>query len=264
MEGFRDRVRRGERLLGAFIKTPSVHATEILGGIGFDFLVVDQEHGPFDAAALDMLALAGRAGGAACLVPGAAAAPPRRAGALHRGAAGGSVPQGSPPEPARAAARACRHREGYRGFTTSSRAGGYGAIGMAEHVEAADRNVTVVAMIEDAAALDHLDEILTTPGVDAILVGRADLAISLGETSVAAPAVARAVDRVLQACRRLDLPAFIFAGEVAEAAPFAERGATGFIIGSDQGLLRTAALEVQARFRAEIARGAGPKARSEP
>lgn len=251
--GFRDRVRRGERLLGTFIKTPSVHATEILAGIGFDFLVIDQEHGPFDATALDVLALAARAGGAACLVRVADATPSRLAGVLDMGFAGVITPHVSSAETALAVAGACRFRGGRRGFTNSARAGGYGAVSMAEHVDTADQSVTVMAMIEDAEAFENLDDILRTEGVDAILVGRADLAISLGETSVAAPAVTRAVDHVLEACRRLNVPAFIFVSDVDEALPFAEQGTTGFIIGSDQAMMRGAAVAIQARFRAKIA-----------
>ena len=58
---FRERLRAGELLLGAMLKTPTVHATEIFGSLGFDFVVIDQEHGPFDTHALDTLALAARA-----------------------------------------------------------------------------------------------------------------------------------------------------------------------------------------------------------
>ena len=252
-DSFRERVRRGERLLGAFIKTPSVHATEILARIGFDFLVIDQEHAPFDAAALDMLALAGRAGGVACLVRVADTAPARLAGVLDMGFAGVVAPHVNSAEAAVALARACRHRGGGgRGFTNSSRAGGYGAKTMVEHVDSADRQVTVVAMIEDAEALDSLDEILTTPGIDAILVGRADLAVSLGEAALDAPVVTQGVDRVLAACRRLKLPAFIFATDVAEASRFARCGVSGFIIGSDQSMMRTTAQDIHARFQAQI------------
>ena len=50
---FRRRLRAGEHLLGTFIKTPTTHATEILGMLGFDFVVIDQEHAPFSASVID-------------------------------------------------------------------------------------------------------------------------------------------------------------------------------------------------------------------
>ena len=248
---FRERVRRGERLLGTFVKTPSVHALEILGSLGFDFLVIDQEHGPFDTAALDVMAVAARASGTACLVRVADTAPFRISGVLDLGFSGIIAPHVTSGGGARAAARACRHRGGDRGYSNSSRAGGYGASSMTRHVEDADEHVTLIAMIEDADALSNLDEILTTPGVDAILIGRADLAISLGEATVSAPPVARAVGDVLEACQRQAMPNFIFARDLAEAAPYAQAGATGFIIGSDQSLMREAALDLCVRFREE-------------
>lgn len=91
-ERFRERVGRGERLLGTFLKTPGVHATEILAGIGLDFLVVDQEHALFDSTTLDTMALAARAGGIAYLVHVADASPARLVGILDLGFAGVIVP----------------------------------------------------------------------------------------------------------------------------------------------------------------------------
>ena len=252
---FHVRLKRGGRLLGTFLKTPGVHATEILGAVGYDFLVVDQEHGPFDLAVLDILALAARAGDTPCLVRVADTSPARIGGVLDMGFAGIIAPHVTSADVARLVARACRHRpgSGSRGFSNSTRAGGYGGLRMAAHIDEADRSVTVVAMIEDAAALDELDAIVSTEGIDAVLIGRADLAVSLGETTTDAPVVTHAVDQVLAACRRADVPAFVFASDVAEAEPFARRGAKGFIIGSDQALLRRAAREIEEQFRRTIA-----------
>ena len=62
---FRSRVLRGDLLLGAMLKSPTFHATEIFAGRGFDFFVIDEEHAPFDRHDLDGLALAAGAGGIA-------------------------------------------------------------------------------------------------------------------------------------------------------------------------------------------------------
>ena len=250
---FRARVQGGNRLLGTFLKTPGVHATEILSAVGYDFLVVDQEHGPFDSAVLDVLALAARACGTACLVRVADNTPARIGGVLDLGFAGIIAPHVTCAEVAREVAWACRHRGGSRGFSNSTRAGGYGTLGMTAHVDESDRSVTVVAMIEDAAALEDLDTIVTTAGINAILIGRADLALSLDEAATDAPAVTQAVDRVLTVCERHGVPAFVFAGDVAEAESFARRGAKGFIISSDQAMLRKAAHDVRDQFHLIIA-----------
>ncbi len=64
---FRDRLLGGERLLGSFVKTPTPHATEILGLVSFDFVVIDEEHAPFSRSATDMALLGARAGQIAAL-----------------------------------------------------------------------------------------------------------------------------------------------------------------------------------------------------
>lgn len=53
---FREWLLAGQHLFGTFVKTPTAHATEILGAVGFDFVVVDEEHAPFDRAATQALA----------------------------------------------------------------------------------------------------------------------------------------------------------------------------------------------------------------
>ena len=65
---FRQRLVSGAFLAGSFVKTPSPHATEILGNSGFDFIVVDQEHAPFDRVTTDLVLLAARAAGVAGVV----------------------------------------------------------------------------------------------------------------------------------------------------------------------------------------------------
>ena len=66
--GFRQQFVRGETLLGTFIKTPSSHSTEILGSLGFDFVVIDAEHAPFDRVTIDTALLGARAAGTAGIV----------------------------------------------------------------------------------------------------------------------------------------------------------------------------------------------------
>src|ERR1700759_139453 len=90
--GFRKRFLAGEPLLGSFIKTPTSHAIEILGGLGFDFVVIDEEHAPFDRVAIDMALLAARASGTAGIVRVAEATPAKLLAARDDGAASVLVP----------------------------------------------------------------------------------------------------------------------------------------------------------------------------
>jgi 2-keto-3-deoxy-L-rhamnonate aldolase RhmA len=249
---FRERLLARELLLGTFIKTPVTHPVEIIGGAGFDFVVIDQEHAPFDRVTLDSLILAGRAAGTAVLVrvPGGAARdilPP-----LDCGAQGVLVPHVSSSAIATGIAAEARYAGGHRGFTNSSRAGRYGAAGFQEHVATCDAQTAVIAMIEDLAALDVLQDIGNVAGLDAFFIGRGDLSIALGVDSPSAPEVVRATEQIAAAGRKAGkaLCAHVDRIDSPDVAWLRSLGVTAFIVSSDQGLQRRAALQTLADFKA--------------
>src|SRR5690606_974959 len=116
-ERFRARLLAREPLLGTFIKTPASPVVEVAGAAGLDFVVVDQEHAPFDRVTVDAMILGGRAADLAVLVrvPGAEARdilPP-----LDCGAQGVLVPHVDSGARAQAVVAEARYRGGRRGFT---------------------------------------------------------------------------------------------------------------------------------------------------
>ncbi|MBK1842352.1 aldolase [Azospirillum sp. YIM B02556] len=245
---FRQLLKDRKPLLGTFIKTPTSHTVEVFGELGFDFVVIDAEHAPFDRRSIDVALLAARAAGIAGLVRVAEPSPSQILAALDDGAAGVLVPHVASPEAAAAAVSACRYRGGRRGFSNSPRAGRYGGMALWPHVEAQDAAVAVIAMIEDPEALDVLDPIMAVEGLDAVFIGRADLTVALGAASPEAPEVRSAVMQIIEAASRADLPVCIMAATVEEAESFAQLGATGFMIGSDLGLMRQAASRIHGDF----------------
>ena len=198
---FRKRLSAGEILTGTFIKTPTGHTTEIFGDLGYDFVVIDEEHAPFDRRAIDDALVAARAAGIAGLVRVASGSPSNLLSVLDCGAIGVLVPHVATAERAREVAASCRYRGGSRGFSNSPRAGRYGGLNLAQHIENGDAITTVIAQIEDPSAIGVVDEIARVDGIDALFVGRGDLAAAMGETSAEAPAVRAASERVAQALR---------------------------------------------------------------
>lgn len=245
---FRARFGRREALLGTFIKTPTTHSIEILGGMGFDFVVIDEEHAPFDRVTIDMGLLAARAVGTAGLVRVAEPTPSKLLAVLDDGAAGVLVPHVSSVEKARAVVSACRYRGGSRGFSNSPRAGGYGAAGMWQHVDAQDKAATVIAMIEDPEALDVIDDIVAVEGLDGVFVGRGDLSVAMGAESPNAPAVRAATEKIAAAAAAVGKPVCVMVGSIAETDGFRALGASAFIVSTDQGLMRQAAAKVVKDF----------------
>jgi 2-keto-3-deoxy-L-rhamnonate aldolase RhmA len=125
---FRRRFLAREVLLGTFVKTPGPHTTEALGGAGLDFVVIDEEHGPFDRGSIDLALLGARAGGIAGLVRVSDTG--HLLAALDDGATGVLVPHVDSPQRAAEVVALCRYRGGRRGFSNTTRAGGYGGRGI--------------------------------------------------------------------------------------------------------------------------------------
>lgn len=239
--GFRKRFGSKEHLIGTFVKTPDPHPIEILGDIGFDFVVIDEEHAPWDRVAIDHALLAARASGTAGIVRISEPTAARVLSVLDDGAAGILVPHVSSAAKAREIAAACRYRGGKRGFANTNRAGRYGGTGMWEHIDASDASVTFIAMIEDPEALDEIDEIFAVDGLDGVFIGRGDLTVAYGVENGAAPEVEQACERILAAAMKAGKPVAVLASGADEARRFQAMGATTFLIGSDQGFMRQSA-----------------------
>ena len=238
---FRARFAAGEQLVGTFIKTPTSHGIEILGDLGYDFVVIDEEHAPFDRVSIDIGILAARASGTAGFVRVAAPTADNILSVLDCGATGVLVPHVSSVAKAKEIVAASRYRGGKRGFSGSPRAGRYGGAGMAQHIESQDKTVTVIAMIEDPEALDEIDAIVAVDGLDGFFIGRGDLTVAFGAPSNDAPAVRDAVDKIIKAAKKVGKPVCVMVGSAAEAKPFKAQGASAFIVSTDQGFLRRAA-----------------------
>ncbi|MBS0536017.1 MAG: aldolase [Proteobacteria bacterium] len=238
---FRQRLLAGDKLVGSFLKTPTSHGTEILAGAGFDFVVIDQEHAPFDRTTTDIALMAARGHDIPALVrvPG----PEGILSVLDCGATGILVPHVKSAAYAREVAALFRYRNGARGFATSTRAGGYTAVPMWKHIAAADSQVTFVAQIEDPVALDEIDAIAAVEGVDSLFIGRGDLTAAYGDETKDPPAVVRAVERISEAARKAKKNISVYVGSAQEAAWLKSHGASVFILSSDQGFLRQAAMK---------------------
>jgi 2-keto-3-deoxy-L-rhamnonate aldolase RhmA len=249
-DSFRARLLRGDALVGSFLKTPTLHGAEILGSLGFDFLVVDEEHSPFDRQSTDAALFAARATGCAGFVRVQSPAPHHILSVLDCGATGVLVPHVATAALAKQVAAACRYKGGKRGYSGSVRAAGYGGGKMWDYIGRADAAATVVAQIEDPEALDEIDAIAATEGIDALFIGRGDLTAAMGAATNDAPEIRDAVDRIAAAAKRAGKPVMVFVGGMKEAEWLRGIGATAFVYSSDQGFMKQAAAKALSDVRA--------------
>ncbi len=239
----RERLHARDLLTGTWIKTPHPHVIEVLSLSPLDLIVLDAEHAPFDRASLDLCIMAARAGGKPVLVRPASSAHEHILNALDCGADGVIVPHVRSADEAREIVRACHYVPGGRGFAGSSRAAGYTTLGMAKHRERA-KDVTVIAQIEDVEAVEAIGEIAAVDGIDALFIGRADLTISYAAVSPDDAVVVAAVDRICAAGKAAGRTVGMFLGRVGDVPEWRAKGASLFVLQSDQDFLLKGAAEL--------------------
>jgi 2-keto-3-deoxy-L-rhamnonate aldolase RhmA len=176
----RARLRAGEVVLGTFLNLGSPVSAEICGLAGFDWVLIDLEHGSGTEADLLPQLQALEHTGAAPVVRVEANERPRFARALDSGAEGVMVPRVDTAEEARRAAASMRYPPaGVRGMAYMNRAARWGGRSWAE-VEAFNERVVGVIQIESEEAVANVEEIAAVEGVDALFVGPSDLTQSMG------------------------------------------------------------------------------------
>lgn len=233
------------RQIGTFVKTGAPQIIEILGGAGLHFAVIDAEHAPFDRATLDIMVIAARSVALPLFVRIADMQPATVQSALDLGVSGLLVPHVDSAEHARRLVACTRFLDGERGYSSSPRFAGYGAMGMKRAVEAGN-GTTVICQIESRAGCAAAAEIAAVDGVAGLFVGRADLALSFGLADARAPEVMQATVEVLDVARRAGKIGGVAIGESQECGEFEPMGASWFVVGSDQALLRRGALAMMA------------------
>ena len=221
MSDLRRRVLAGEPLLGTFLDLGSALAADITAGAGFDWLVIDLEHG---AGGRDATLAQLQAARVPVIVRVPGADSEETGWVLDHGAAGVLVPRVQGVRDAARAEAASRY-SGARGLDPGSRAAAFGRD--AGYGQRADRERVVMIQIETRGALDAVEEIAALPGVDALFVGPYDLGVALGVTPGAAtPEVQEAAGRVAAAARAAGKGAAVFLGDPALAPTYRDLGFT--------------------------------------
>jgi len=196
------KLREGKPVIAATITVNSVEVAAQTANLGFDFLWIEMEHSPITLETLRSMVLAMR--GLPALpfarVPVNEIWTAKRV--LDMGVSGVMFPFTSTPELARQAAAACRYPpHGCRGS----------GAGLAKfcwpdpdrYSDSADENVTVIIIIEEARAVERIDEIAATPGVDVMFIGTSDLSFSLGlRGEQKHPKLQEAIAKVVEAGKR--------------------------------------------------------------
>lgn len=201
------RLKAGETTYGAWLTVASPVVAELVAGAGFDWVVIDTEHGGFGNEGLmhDLIAFNGSPSVPIVRAPWNDAV--RIKQILDMGADGVLVPMVNSPAEARDAVAACKYPpEGTRGFGPR-RASDYGR-NIDAYVDQANDGVVVMLQIEHVDAVAQIDDILDTPGIDVVCLGPTDLSGSAGVLrQFEHPVVVDSVTKVLTAAKERKMPA---------------------------------------------------------
>ncbi|MEM6683404.1 MAG: aldolase/citrate lyase family protein, partial [Pseudomonadota bacterium] len=226
---------------------------EVFGRSALDAICLDAEHSPFDRADLDRCVFALKASGKPAIVRVPSCQPEHILNALDLGTDGILAPHIITKSDAEALVEAATYGKG-RGYSGSTRAAGYMAKNMATHLAESDGAAAIIAQVEDAAALEHLDDILSVAGIDCVFIGRADLTVSLGFNDPSAPDVVRAVEDICAAAKAAGVPSGMFTSNISELGHWQALGASVFLLGSDHGFLLSGAAKMVDAVNQQISR----------
>jgi 4-hydroxy-2-oxoheptanedioate aldolase len=197
------KLRSQQFVVGTFLEIPSPALVELLGLAGFDFVVVDREHGAIDLKDTEDLIRAGLSTDISVLVRVPTCEPAAISQPLDMGAAGIHVPQVETVEMAELAVNSSKHHPlGDRGLQVYVRSASYGARGAANYIATANDDSLIVVQVEGERGVSNLDTILAVEGIDVAFIGPYDLSQSLGfPGQLRHPCVERAMAEAIRKAR---------------------------------------------------------------
>ena len=239
-----------KKTVGAWLQTGSNITAEIFGKAGFDFVMVDMEHGPGDIMTLIHQLQAMSKFDVAPFARAPWNDPVAIKKILDAGVYGVLIPYVSTKEEAEMAVKACKYPlEGIRGVAPSPRAGGFGMNGN-NYLENANEQTVVMTAMETPEAVANIDEIVKVNGLDGIFIGPMDLATSMGYfCNPKNPEVQDAIKKIEKAVLDTDKFLGTVAGSFEQAQALYDKGYSLVVVMSDSTSLAKLAIDNVNKFR---------------
>jgi len=251
----RDKLRAGRPVIGPFCNLTDPQAVEAVGLAGFDFCILDHEHGRIGVKEVEHLVRAAEVSGTSPVIRVSDLNPARITTALDVGAEMVQVPNLATSEHARIAVRSARYFEpgGERGTSPYNRGANYN-IGGGFDAKRLDEEQLLLIQVEGGEGLGNLDAIHDVPGYDGIFQGPNDIARSLGLAGqMAHPKVVAEVEKAAKLIRDKGRFVGTFCATVEQAAQWTQLGVQYISIDTDVHILGEAFCEMVARLREVVA-----------
>jgi 2-keto-3-deoxy-L-rhamnonate aldolase RhmA len=250
-------LQNGQSLIGtmvAEIRQPAV--MQLLVNAGFDFVIIDNEHGPFSIETIADLSRAARQLGLTPLVRVPDLAYPYLAQSLDAGAQGIMLPRVFDAGQVRQAVQMIKYPPvGIRGCALSRGFTDFKAGPLAENMASANEQTALIVQIETQMAVENIEEIVATPGVDIALIGPTDLSIALGVAGqMDSPKLHSAIEKLIETCQRHGVYPALHINDLQWAGYWAKKGMRLLSSNSETGLLIRGGLEVTGKIKEAFGR----------
>ena len=236
----RDRLQQGDVLIGIFCKTTAPEFIEIVGHAGFDFCILDMEHGPVQLETLQQLIRAAEGSGVLPIVRTRDTRPESIAQPLDLGAVGIQVPQVASKAEAEAILDAAKFApSGHRGVCRFVRAARFSAMDRNAYFAAANSSFVILQL--ESTRLAEYRKIADIPGVDILFIGPYDLSQSLGVPgNIEHPRVLEEMQKIVAIAKRKNKTIGVFADSPSQSQRWIAAGVQYIAYSVDVGLFYTA------------------------
>jgi 4-hydroxy-2-oxoheptanedioate aldolase len=193
----KEKLRAGEPVFGVSVMIPSPQVVEMVAAAGFDWVLLDCEHGTLTLESVELMAMAAEASGITAIARPVTKSPEHILQVLDRGVMGVQVPHVNTAQEAREVLAAVKyHPQGKRGLAAGTRSALYDSIGsLADYVKAANEQTLIAIQLEDEPAIRNIDELLAVDDIDVFFIGPSDLSQAMGHPGdPKAPVVAQAIE----------------------------------------------------------------------
>ncbi|MEO0343438.1 MAG: HpcH/HpaI aldolase/citrate lyase family protein [Pseudomonadota bacterium] len=248
---FLEKIREFTPQLGTWNMINAPMVSEIVASAGFDWSVIDMEHAPNDVERVMQQLQAFGAYSTVPMVRPPSTEPVSTKRLMDLGAPSLLFPMVNSAEEAAAAVAGVRYPpNGKRGMAGVHRGHRFGRI--SDYLERIEDETCVIVQAESKQAVENIDEIAKTPGVDGVFFGPADLATDMGFLGTAGqPEVWTVIEECAARVRKLGKPAGSLVGSIEHAERLFEKGLTFVAVGTDAGLLARSMDKIVASYKGE-------------
>jgi 4-hydroxy-2-oxoheptanedioate aldolase len=250
----KEKLLRGEAVLGTFIKLYDPTVVELFGLLGFDFFVIDNEHVAMSRERMVGLLRASDISGIVPIVRVRENRPVEILQALDEGALGVMVPQVDHKEEALTAIRSIKYAPaGERGYAPTHRAAGYGTMDPVAYAQMSNEMTLSICYCETVQSMKHLADICSVEDLDVIFIGPLDLSQSLGVIGQPKhPKVVEAMERIIRGVRASGKAVGTIASDMEEAARLIDLGVQYITISSDLGMIGSAGKRLKQQWNERL------------